>query len=326
MPGVVGVLGRTDEDPRDDPCRRIADRGHASGDVRGGQPVQDGAVGLPPGQRQHLRPKRGQQDRHRLGRRVLQPESLDREGVEGIRRRPRRPGRSGRSAAHPGSCETPASKANPFQDCTIAGLDAPRPRLNRPGAAEASAAADWAISAGPRVNTGTIAVPRRSSGCQAAASASGVKASAPATSLDQTSVNPQPGKAETTSRCAASSSPVSGMVRPQLTVPPATQRFSVTQRAQHQIGQFGRDLLRGQRTVRGEPDRQLVDHAEDRERHHLRTGHRGESTIELGLSHDLGDGSRGSAAGPPGPAAGWRRPADAPPGRTPSPPAPGLPC
>ncbi len=57
------------------------------------------------------------------------------------------------------------SKAMPFQLPTITGLDAPRPRTNRPGAASASAAADMAISAGPRVKTGTIAVPSRSVGC-----------------------------------------------------------------------------------------------------------------------------------------------------------------
>ena len=64
------------------------------------------------------------------------------------------------------------------------------PSENRPGAASASAAALIASSPGPRVKTGVIAVPSRSRGCQAAASASGVNASVPATSDDQTSVNP----------------------------------------------------------------------------------------------------------------------------------------
>ena len=76
----------------------------------------------------------------------------------------------------------------PFQFSTIAGLDAPRPSTNRPGAAAASVAADIAISAGPRVNVGTIAVPRRSVGSHTEASASGVNASVPDTSEDHASV------------------------------------------------------------------------------------------------------------------------------------------
>ncbi len=76
----------------------------------------------------------------------------------------------------------------PFQLPTITGLDAPSPSTNRPGAAAASVAADIAISAGPRVNTGTIAVPSRSVGSHAEASASGVNASVPLVSADQTSV------------------------------------------------------------------------------------------------------------------------------------------
>ena len=76
----------------------------------------------------------------------------------------------------------------PFQLPTITGLDAPRPSTNRPGAAAAIVAADIAISAGPRVNTGTIAVPRRSVGSHAEASASGVNASVPLVSADHASV------------------------------------------------------------------------------------------------------------------------------------------
>jgi hypothetical protein len=62
------------------------------------------------------------------------------------------------------------------------------PSMNRPGAASASAAADMAITAGPRVKAGTIAVPSIASGTHAAASASGVNASAPLASADQKSV------------------------------------------------------------------------------------------------------------------------------------------
>ena len=76
----------------------------------------------------------------------------------------------------------------PFQSATIVSEDAPIPRRKRPGAAAAIVAADCAISAGPRVKTGTIAVPSDSEGCQSEASASGVNASLPATSELQTSV------------------------------------------------------------------------------------------------------------------------------------------
>ncbi len=79
-------------------------------------------------------------------------------------------------------------KSRPFQLPTITGLDAPSPSTNRPGAAAASEAADIAISAGPRVKVGTIAVPSRSVGSHTEASASGVNASVPFVSADQTSV------------------------------------------------------------------------------------------------------------------------------------------
>ena len=80
------------------------------------------------------------------------------------------------------------SNGMPFQSPTITGDDAPSPSTKRPGAAAASVAADIASRAGPRVYTGTIAVPRRSVGSHADASASGVKASAPLVSADQMSV------------------------------------------------------------------------------------------------------------------------------------------
>ncbi len=85
---------------------------------------------------------------------------------------------------------TGSSNATAFQSRTSTGEDAPTPSAKRPGAASASAAALIASNAGPRVKTGVIAVPRRSRGAQAAASASGVNASVPATSDDQTSVKP----------------------------------------------------------------------------------------------------------------------------------------
>jgi len=60
--------------------------------------------------------------------------------------------------------------------------------MKRPGAAAASAAAVWASSAGPRVNAGTIAVPRRSRSLHWLARTSGVKASATFVSVDHASV------------------------------------------------------------------------------------------------------------------------------------------
>ena len=47
----------------------------------------------------------------------------------------------------------------PFHPSTITFDDVPMPSANRPGAASASDAADCAMHAGPRVNTGTMAVP-----------------------------------------------------------------------------------------------------------------------------------------------------------------------
>ncbi len=102
-----------------------------------------------------------------------------------------------------------------FQSLTMTGEDAPTPRVKRPGAASASAAACIASSAGPRVWTGTMAVPSCSWGAQTEARASGVKASAPAVSIDQRSVNPRSGSASTSRRWSASGIPSSGKVRPQ---------------------------------------------------------------------------------------------------------------
>ena len=81
-----------------------------------------------------------------------------------------------------------STNGTPFQRSTITFDDEPTPKAKRPGAASAMAATDWAMHAGARVNAGTMAVPSRSRGSHAAASASGVKASGPSDSADQTSV------------------------------------------------------------------------------------------------------------------------------------------
>ena len=76
----------------------------------------------------------------------------------------------------------------PFQFSTMTLDDVPIPSANRPGAAWTMLATVSASVAAPRVYAGTIAVPSRSDGVHAAASASGVKASAPPDSADQRSV------------------------------------------------------------------------------------------------------------------------------------------
>ena len=81
-----------------------------------------------------------------------------------------------------------ASKGMPFHPSTITFDEVPMPKAKRPGAASASEATDWAMHAGPRVNAGTMAVPRRREGAHTDASASGVNASAPLASADHTSV------------------------------------------------------------------------------------------------------------------------------------------
>ena len=80
------------------------------------------------------------------------------------------------------------SNAIPFHPSTISRLDVPKPSTNRPGAASAIVAALWTMQAGPRVNTGTMAVPSRRDGAHTEASANGVNASVPSTSVDHTSV------------------------------------------------------------------------------------------------------------------------------------------
>ena len=62
------------------------------------------------------------------------------------------------------------------------------PSTNRPGARSATVAAFIASRAGPRVKMPAIAVPNRRPVVHWAASARGVKASAPLSSADQASV------------------------------------------------------------------------------------------------------------------------------------------
>lgn len=81
-----------------------------------------------------------------------------------------------------------ASNGAAFQFETITGDDAPMPSTNRPGASSATVAACIASRPGPRVYTGTIAVPSRSCGAHCEASTSGVNASVPAVSAVHASV------------------------------------------------------------------------------------------------------------------------------------------
>ena len=83
---VVRVLGDDDEDAGDDlprrPFGRLLDLRHGCGHVLGAQPVEDGAVGLLPGQVQHARAQRGQVDGRQLLGDPSQAEALDAERVE----------------------------------------------------------------------------------------------------------------------------------------------------------------------------------------------------------------------------------------------------
>jgi hypothetical protein len=81
-----------------------------------------------------------------------------------------------------------SSKDAAFQLETITGDDAPMPRTNRPGASSATVAACIASRPGPRVYTGTIAVPSLSCGAHCEASTNGVNASVPAVSAVHASV------------------------------------------------------------------------------------------------------------------------------------------
>ena len=99
---VVGVLGRADEDARDRVGRPVPIAVEALRDVGGGEPVEDRAVGLAPGQPQHLRPQRGEHHRRRRRRRLLELEPLDRERCRTSRRPARRPAPARRCAGRRG--------------------------------------------------------------------------------------------------------------------------------------------------------------------------------------------------------------------------------
>ena len=81
-----------------------------------------------------------------------------------------------------------STNGTPFHRSTITFDDVPMPNANRPGAADATDATDCAITAGARVNAGTIAVPRRNDGAHCDARSNGVNASPPSDSADHTSV------------------------------------------------------------------------------------------------------------------------------------------
>ena len=144
------------------------------------QEVGERAVGPLDRQPKHLAPQRREHDRHRLGRRLLELEA-GRGALAGER------GVAG-SRACPRSSVSGFEKGIWFQPSTIRSEEAPIPSTNRPSLASARAAACWASSAGPRVNTPTTPVPSRARSVQAAASASGVKPSGPWVSPLQRSV------------------------------------------------------------------------------------------------------------------------------------------
>ncbi len=106
------------------------------------------------------------------------------------------------------------SNGMPFQFSTITFDDVPMPSANRPGAASASEAADCARQAGPRVNTGTMAVPSRSEGAHTDANAKGVKASWAIDSADHRSVYPRSASSTIQSRCSCRGTRSRGTVMP----------------------------------------------------------------------------------------------------------------
>ena len=135
------------------------------------QEVGERAVGLLDRQPQHLAAQRGEHDRHRIGRRLLELEAgrgplAGERGAQELERV---------STIFDSGFENGIR----FQPSTIRSEEAPIPSANRPSLASASAAACWASSAGPRVKTPTTPVPSRTRSVQAAASASGVKPSGP---------------------------------------------------------------------------------------------------------------------------------------------------
>ena len=103
-------------------------------------------------------------------RRGLEPEAAD----------PRSPRSTGRSVSTVSrTFESGLTNGISFHASTIAGDEEPRPSAKRPRDASASAAADCASSDGPRVYGFTTPVSSRTRSVHAAASASGVKPSAP---------------------------------------------------------------------------------------------------------------------------------------------------
>ena len=76
----------------------------------------------------------------------------------------------------------------PIQFCTMLGVEMPSPSTKRPPESWLTVAADIAISGAGRVNTGTIAVPKRNLSESIAAAAIGENASLPNDSNDHPSV------------------------------------------------------------------------------------------------------------------------------------------
>ena len=136
-----------------------------------GRKLVNVAVGQLAAEPQHPVAQRGEHDRHRLRRRRLELEAA-RPALAGAA-----PSRSIGIVSR--SRVSGFSNGTSFQRSTITFDDEPRPSTKRPPLASASAAACWASTARPRVYGFTTPVPSRIRSVQAAASASGVKPSAP---------------------------------------------------------------------------------------------------------------------------------------------------
>ena len=79
----------------------------------------------------------------------------------------------------------------PIHPCMIFGVEIPSPSTKRPPVIRCAVTADIAISAGGRLNTGTIAVPNRIFDDSIDAAAIGANASVLYDSYDHASVYPQ---------------------------------------------------------------------------------------------------------------------------------------
>src|SRR4051794_31577225 len=131
---------------------------------------------------------------------------------------PRSPARIGRSASTASrTFDSGFWNGISFQRSTMTFDDDPRPSTKRPSLASCRAAACCARTGMPRVNGLTIPVPSRGLVVHAAASASGVKPSAPAVSPVHRSSKPSASASSYSGRWSRRATPGNGIVNPHRT-------------------------------------------------------------------------------------------------------------